>query len=132
MGGTSINDVLEQSQTSLQTAYQAQDLARLLESLRQQQVNGTLQLEVEIPLEGKWERVLTWYKGEITYGGTEPIERGELIRKLVQKFRPEYAQSVENWLTQQLVHPFSSRDLLNVLVNRQVLTWEQIEGWAQY
>ena len=131
MSGTSINDVLKQSQTSLQTAYQAQDLARLLESLRQQQVNGILQLEVEIPLEGKWERVLTWYKGEITYGGIEPIERGELIRKLVQKFKPEYSQSVENWLTQQLVHPFSSRDLLNVLVNRQVLTWEQIEGWVQ-
>jgi CheY-like chemotaxis protein len=131
MSGTSIGDVLTQSETLPQTPYQAQDLARLLESLRQKQVNGTLQLEVEVPFGQRWQRVLVWYKGEITYGGNKSIDRGDLIRKLIQKFKPEYLQSIESWLTQQLVHPFPSRDLLTVLVNRQVLTWEQIETWAQ-
>ncbi len=131
MSGTSIDDVLTQSETLPQTPYQAQDLARLLEFLRQQQVNGTLQLEVEVPCGQRWQRVLVWYKGEITYGGSKSIDRGELIRKLIQKFKPEYLQSIESWLTQQLVHPFPSRELLNVLVNRQVITWEQIENWAQ-
>ena len=131
MSGMSIGDVLTQSETLPPTPYQAQDLARLLESLRQQQVNGTLQLEVEVPFGQQWQRVLVWYKGEITYGGNKPIERGELIRKLIQKFKPEYTQSIEGWLTQQLLHPFPSRELLNVLVSRQVLTWDQIESWAQ-
>ncbi len=131
MSGTSIGDVLTQSETLPQTPYQAQDLARLLESLRQKQVNGTLQLEVELPFGQRWQRVLVWYKGEITYGGNKLIDRGELIRKLIQKFKPEYLQSIESWLTQQLVHPFPSRELLNVLVNRQVITWDQIENWAQ-
>jgi CheY-like chemotaxis protein len=131
MSGMSIGDVLTQSETLPPTPYQAQDLARLLESLRQQQVNGTLQLEVETPNGQKWQRILVWYKGEIAYGGNKSIDRGELIRKLINKFKPEYVQSIESWLTQQLVHPFPSRDLLNVLVSRQVLTWEQIESWAQ-
>jgi CheY-like chemotaxis protein len=131
MSGMSIGDVLTQSETLLPTPYQAQDLARLLESLRQKQVNGTLQLEVELPFGQQWQRVLVWYKGEITYGGNKSIDRGELIRKLIQKFKPEYTQSIEGWLTQQLVHPFPSRELLNVLVSRQVVTWDQIESWAQ-
>lgn len=131
MSGMSIGDVLTQSETLPPTPYQAQDLARLLESLRQQQVNGTLQLEVEVPSGQKWQRILVWYKGEITYGGSRSIDRGELIRKLIQKFKPEYLQSIESWLTQQLVNPYTSRELLNVLVTRQVLTWEQIENWAQ-
>jgi CheY-like chemotaxis protein len=111
--------------------YQSQDLARLIESFRQKQVSGTLQLEVEIQPSKYWQRVLLWYKGEITYGGNKLIDRGELIRTLVQKFKPEYAQSIEGWLIQQLVHPHSSRELLTFLVQRQVLTWEQVENWAQ-
>jgi CheY-like chemotaxis protein len=131
MSGISIGDVLTQSEILPATPYQAQDLPRLLESFRQEQVNGTLQLEVEVQPNKYWHRVLGWYQGEIIYGGNKFLERGELIRKLVQKFKPEYAQSIDNWLTQQLVHPYPTRDLLNVLVQRQVLTWEQIESWAQ-
>ncbi len=131
MSGMSIGDVLIESETSPLISYQAQDLARLIESLRQKQVNGTLQLEVEIPFGARWQRVLIWYKGEITYGGNKLIDRGELVRKLIQKFKPEYLPSVENWLIQQLDNPVTSRDLLNVLVNRQVLTWDQIENWTQ-
>ena len=131
MSGMSIGGVLTESETSPLISYQAQDLARLIESLRQKQVNGTLQLEVEIPFGQNWQRVLVWYKGEITYGGNKPAERGELIRKLIQKFKPEYLPSVENWLTQQSENPASSRELLNVLVNRQALTWDQIENWTQ-
>ena len=131
MSGMSIGGVLTESETSPLISYQAQDLARLIESLRQKQVNGTLQLEVEVPFGQNWQRVLVWYKGEITYGGNKPAERGELIRKLIQKFKPEYLPSVENWLTQQSENPASSRELLNVLVNRQALTWDQIENWTQ-
>jgi CheY-like chemotaxis protein len=131
MSGISIGDVLTQSEILPATPYQAQDLPRLLESFRQQQVNGSLQLEVEVQPNKYWHRVLGWYQGEITYGGNKLLDRGELIRKLVQKFKPEYAQSIDNWLTQQLVHPYPARDLLNVLVQRQVLTWEQIESWVQ-
>uniref|UniRef100_UPI00286CC12B response regulator n=2 Tax=unclassified Chamaesiphon TaxID=2620921 RepID=UPI00286CC12B len=111
--------------------YQSQDLARLIESFRQQQASGTLQLEVEVQPGKCWQRVLIWYKGEITYGGNKLIDRGELIRTLVQKFKPEYTQSIEGWLIQQLVYPHSSRELLTFLVQRQVLSWEQIETWAQ-
>jgi CheY-like chemotaxis protein len=131
MSGISIGDVLAQSEILPATSYQAQDLPRLLESFRQEQVTGTLQLEVEVQPNKYWHRVLGWDRGEITYGGNKLQDRGELIRKLVQKFKPEYAQSIDNWLTQQLVHPYPTRDLLNVLVQRQVLTWEQIEGWVQ-
>jgi CheY-like chemotaxis protein len=131
MSGISIGDVLTQSEILPATPYQAQDLPRLLESFRQEQVTGTLQLEVEVQPNKYWHRVLGWYQGEITYGGNKVLDRGELIRKLVQKFKPEYAQSIDNWLTQQLVHPYPTRDLLNVLVQRQVLTWEQVEGWVQ-
>ncbi len=139
MSGMSIGDVITRGETLSPTPYQAQDLARLLESLRQQQVNGTLQLEVEIQPGKFWQRALVWYKGEITYGGNKVLDtnsailgnRGELIRKLIQKFKPEYAQSIDTWLTQQLAQPHPTRELLNVLVKRQVLTWEQIESWAQ-
>jgi CheY-like chemotaxis protein len=131
MSGISIGDVLTQKEILPATPYQAQDLPRLLESFRQQQVNGTLQLEVEVQPNQYWHRVLGWYQGEITYGGNNLLDRGELIRKLVQKFKPEYSQSIDNWLTQQLVHPYPVKDLLNVLVQRQVLTWEQIESWVQ-
>jgi CheY-like chemotaxis protein len=131
MSGISIGDVLTQSEILPATPYQAQDLPRLLESFRQEQVTGTLQLEVEVQPNKYWHRVLSWYQGEIIYGGNKVLDRGELIRKLVQKFKPEYAQSIDNWLTQQLVHPYPTRDLLNVLVQRQVLTWEQIESWVQ-
>ncbi len=131
MSGISIGDVLAQSEILPATPYQAQDLPRLLESFRQEQVTGTLHLEVEVQPNRYWHRVLGWYQGEITYGGNNVLDRGELIRKLVQKFKPEYAQSIDNWLTQQLVHPYPARDLLNVLVQRQVLTWEQIESWVQ-
>jgi CheY-like chemotaxis protein len=131
MSGISVGDVLAQSEILPATSYQANDLARLLESFRQQQVNGTLELEVEIQPHKYWQRVLGWYGGEIVYGGNKSLDRGDIIRKLVQKFKPEYSQSIDNWLTQQLVHPYPTRDLLNVLVQRQVLTWEQIEGWAQ-
>lgn len=131
MSGISIGDVLTQSEILPATPYQAEDLPRLLESFRQQQVNGNLQLEVEVQPNKYWHRVLVWYQGEITYGGNNSLDRGELIRKLVQKFKPEYAQSIDNWLTQQLVHPYPARDLLNVLVQRQVLTWEQIESLVQ-
>jgi CheY-like chemotaxis protein len=131
MSGISIGDVLTQSELLPATPYQAPDLAHLLESLRQQQVNGTLQLEVEVQSARYWQRVLVWYQGEITYGGHKLLDRGEIIRKLVQKFKPEYAQSIDTWLTQQLVHPYPMKDLLNVLVQRQVLTWEQIESWMQ-
>jgi CheY-like chemotaxis protein len=131
MSGMSIGDVLTQAETLPTTPYQSQDLARLLESLRQQQVSGTLQLEVEIQPGKCWQRILLWYQGEITYGGYKSIDRGELIRALVQKFKPEYVKSIETWLSQQLAYPHSSRDLLIFLVERQALTWEQIESWAQ-
>ncbi len=131
MSGMSIGDVLTPAETLPLTPYQAQDLARLLESLRQQQVSGTLELEVEAHTGKYWQRILIWYKGEITYGGNKLIDRAELIRTLIKKFKPEYVNSIESWLTQQLLHPHSSRDLLAFLVQRQVLTWEQIESWAQ-
>jgi CheY-like chemotaxis protein len=131
MSGMSIGDVLIPGETLPLIPYQSQDLARLIESFRQQQVSGTLQLEVEIQSDRCWQRVLIWYKGEITYGGNKLIDRGELIRTLVQKYKPEYTQSIEGWLIQQLVYPHSSRELLAFLVQRQVLTWEQIESWAQ-
>jgi CheY-like chemotaxis protein len=131
MSGMSIGDVLTQAETLPQTPYQSQDLARLLESLRQQQVSGTLQLEVEIQPGKYWQRILLWYQGEITYGGYKSLDRGELVRTLIQKFKPEYVKSIEPWLLQQLAHPHSSRDLLIFLVARQALTWEQIESWAQ-
>ena len=131
MSGISMGDVLIPGETFPLIPYQSQDLMRLIESFRQQQVSGTLQLEVEIQPDRCWPRVLIWYKGEITYGGNKLIDRGEMIRTLVQKFKPEYSQSIEGWLIQQLVYPHSSRELLTFLVQRQVLTWEQIETWAQ-
>jgi CheY-like chemotaxis protein len=131
MSGMSMGDVLIPGETLPLIPYQSQDLARLIESFRQQQVSGTLQLEVEVQPGKCWQRVLMWYRGEITYGGNKLIDRGELIRTLVQKFKPEYSQSIEGWLIQQLVYPHSSRELLTFLVQRQVLTWEQIETWAQ-
>ncbi len=131
MSGMSIGDVLTQTETLPSTPYQAQDLARLLESLRQQRVSGILQLEVEVQPGKCWQRILIWYQGEITYGGYKLIDRGELIRTLIQKFKPEYIKSIETWLLQQLEHPHSSRDLLAFIVGQQVLTWEQIESWAQ-
>ncbi len=131
MSGMSMGDVLIPGETLPLIPYQAQDLARLIESFRQQQVSGTLQLEVEIQPGKCWQRILIWYEGEITYGGNKSIDRGELIRTLIQKFKPEYTQSIEGWLIQQLVYPHSSRELLTFLVQRQVLTWEQIETWAQ-
>ena len=131
MSGVSIGDVLIPGETLPLIPYQSQDLARLIESFRQQQVSGTLQLEVESQPGKCWQRVLIWYKGEIAYGGNKLIDRGELVRTLVQKFKPEYSQSIQGWLIQQLVYPHSSRELLTFLVQRQVLTWEQIETWAQ-
>ncbi len=131
MSGMSMGDVLIPGETLPLIPYQSQDLARSIESFRQQQVSGTLQLEVDVQPDKCWQRVLIWYKGEITYGGNKLIDRGELIRTLVQKFKPEYSQSIEGWLIQQLVYPHSSRELLVFLVQRQVLTWEQIETWAQ-
>ena len=131
MSGMSMGDVLIPGETLPLIPYQSQDLAGLIESFRQQQVSGTLQLEVEVQPGKCWQRVLIWYQGEITYGGNKLIDRGELIRTLVQKFKPEYSQSIEGWLIQQLVHPHSSRELLTFLVQRQVLSWEQIETWAQ-
>lgn len=131
MSGMSMGDVLIPGETLPLIPYQSQDLARSIESFRQQQVSGTLQLEVDVQPDKCWQRVLIWYKGEITYGGNKLIDRGELIRTLVQKFKPEYSQSIEGWLIQQLVYPHSSRELLAFLVQRQVLTWEQIETWAQ-
>ena len=131
MSGMSMGDVLIPGETLPLIPYQSQDLARLIESFRQQQASGTLQLEVEAQPGKCWQRVLIWYKGEITYGGNKLIDRGELIRTLVQKFKPEYSQSIEGWLIQQLVYPHSSRELLTFLVQRQVLSWEQIETWAQ-
>jgi CheY-like chemotaxis protein len=131
MSGMSMGDVLIPGETLPLIPYQSQDLARSIESFRQQQVSGTLQLEVDVQPDKCWQRVLIWYKGEITYGGNKLIDRGELIRTLVQKFKPEYSQSIEGWLIQQLVYPHSSRELLAFLVQKQVLTWEQIETWAQ-
>jgi CheY-like chemotaxis protein len=131
MSGMSMGDVLIPGETLPLIPYQSQDLARTIESFRQQQVSGTLQLEVDVQPGKCWQRVLIWYKGEITYGGSKLIDRGELIRTLVQKFKPEYSQSIEGWLIQQLIYPHSSRELLTFLVQRQVLTWEQIETWAQ-
>jgi CheY-like chemotaxis protein len=131
MSGMSMGDVLIPGETLPLIPYQSQDLARLIESFRQQQASGTLQLEVEVQPGKCWQRVLIWYKGEITYGGNKLIDRGELIRTLIQKFKPEYTQSIEGWLIQQLVYPHSSRELLTFLVQRQVLIWEQIETWAQ-
>jgi CheY-like chemotaxis protein len=131
MSGMSMGDVLTPGETLPLIPYQAQDLARLIESFRQEQMSGTLQLEVEVQPGKYWQRVLIWYQGEITYGGNKLIDRGELIRTLVQKFKPEYAQSIDGWLIQQLVHPHTSRELLTFLVQKQVLTWEQIESWAQ-
>jgi CheY-like chemotaxis protein len=131
MSGMSMGDVLIPGETLPLIPYQSQDLARSIESFRQQQVSGTLQLEVDVQPDKCWQRVLIWYKGEITYGGNKLIDRGELIRTLVQKFKPEYSQSIDGWLIQQLVYPHSSRELLTFLVQRQVLTWEQIETWAQ-
>ncbi len=131
MSGMSMGDVLIPGETLPLIPYQSQDLARLIESFRQQQASGTFQLEVEVQPGKCWQRVLIWYKGEITYGGNKLIDRGELIRTLVQKFKPEYSQSIEGWLIQQLVYPHSSRELLTFLVQRQVLSWEQIETWAQ-
>jgi len=131
MSGMSMGDVLIPGETLPLIPYQSQDLARLIESFRQQQVSGTFQLEVELQPGRYWQRVLIWYRGEITYGGNKLIDRGELIRILVKKFKPEYSQSIEGWLIQQLVHPHSSRELLIFLVQKQLLTWEQIETWAQ-
>jgi CheY-like chemotaxis protein len=131
MSGMSMGDVLIPGETLPLIPYQSQDLARLIESFRQQQASGTLQLEVEAQPGKCWQRVLIWYKGEIAYGGNKLIDRGELIRTLVQKYKPEYSQSIEGWLIQQLVYPHSSRELLTFLVQRQVLSWEQIETWAQ-
>ena len=131
MSGMFIGDVSAQKETLPLTPYQSQDLARLLESMRQQQVSGTLELEVEAHTGKYWQRVLIWYEGEITYGGNKAIDRGELIRGLIKKFKPEYGNSIDSWLAQQLLQQHSSRDLLTFLVQRQVLTWEQIESWAQ-
>lgn len=131
MSGISVGDVLKQNEILPATPYQGKDLARLLESFRQQQANGILELEVEIQPNRYWQRMLLWYKGEIVYGSDKLPDRGEIVRKLVQKFKPEYSQSIDNWLIQQLVHPYPTKELLNVLVQRQVLTWEQIESWAQ-
>jgi CheY-like chemotaxis protein len=131
MSGMSMGDVLIPGETLPLIPYQSQDLARSIESFRQQQVTGILQLEVDVQPDRSWQRVLIWYKGEIAYGGNKLIDRGELVRTLVQKFKPEYSQSIDGWLIQQLVYPHSSRELLTFLVQRQVLTWEQIETWSQ-
>jgi|GEM_PF-3447217 len=95
MSGMSMGDVLIPGETLPLIPYQSQDLARLIESFRQQQVSGTFQLEVELQPGRYWQRVLIWYRGEITYGGNKLIDRGELIRILVKKFKPEYSQSIE-------------------------------------
>lgn len=131
MSGMSMGDVMTPGEALPLVPYQSQDLARLLESFRQQQVSGILQLEVEIQPGKCWTRLLIWYRGEITYGGSKALDRGALVRGLVQKYKPEYSQSIDGWLVQQLVYPHTSRDLLTFLVGKQVLTWEQIEGWAQ-
>jgi CheY-like chemotaxis protein len=131
MSGMSMGDVLIPGETLPLIPYQSQDLARLIESFRQQKASGTLQLEVDVQPGKCWQRVLIWYEGEITYGGNKLIDRGELVRTLVQKFKPEYSQSIDGWLIQQLVHPHTSRELIAFLTGRQVLTWEQVESWAQ-
>ncbi len=131
MSGMSMGDVLIPGETLPLIPYQSQDLARLIESFRQQKASGTLQLEIDVQPGKCWQRVLIWYEGEITYGGNKLIDRGELVRTLVQKFKPEYSQSIDGWLIQQLVHPHTSRDLIAFLTGRQVLTWEQVESWAQ-
>jgi twitching motility two-component system response regulator PilG len=127
----SVGQVMNLDESQDLIAYQAQDLARLLESLQQQQVTGILELEVEVQPGQVWRRLLVWYRGEIAYGSHQSIDVSEFIRRLIQKYRPEYWQSVQVWLDQQLSHPCSLRQLLKVLVERQVLTWEQIESWAQ-
>jgi len=95
MSGMSMGDVLIPGETLPLIPYQSQDLARLIESFCQQQVSGTFQLEVELQPGRYWQRVLIWYRGEITYGGNKLIDRGELIRILIKKFKPEYSQSIE-------------------------------------
>jgi CheY-like chemotaxis protein len=131
MSGISVDRMATPSQTASLTAYQSDDLAKLLESLRQQKIDGLLHLEVEVQSGVYCPRVFLFYQGEIAYGNDRLFDRRELIRKLVQKFRPEYLTSISNWLGQQQSQSYSSRDLLGILVQQQVLTWEQIESWIQ-
>jgi CheY-like chemotaxis protein len=131
MSGISVDRMATPSQTTSLTAYQSEDLAKLLESLRQEKTDGLLHLEVEIQPGVYWPRVFLWYQGEIAYGNDRQFDRVDLVRKLVRKFRPEYVTSITNWLSQQQDKGHSSRQLLGVLVQQKVLTWEQIESWTQ-
>ena len=112
-----------------QHSYQAQQLAPLIESLRDQKATGVLHLIAQIGSEQKTRsRALVFAHGGVTYGGTNVPSNEEFARKLGQKFNPDLIKVALDVAKKKVDNSNSVRSLLEELVRVRTFTWEQVEA----
>ncbi len=108
--------------------YRAEELTKLLKSLQNQQISGTLYLDGQINAGQKQRsRVLVWKNGEIIYGGLNIPNNEEFAQRLGQKYRSGMMDAAISLAKQKAIGKTSIRELLELLIKMRVLSWEQIE-----
>jgi twitching motility two-component system response regulator PilG len=111
--------------------YKSKELAALLDAIRTKKMTGTLTLEIQPNIgQNTWSRVILWDQGEITYGGNEVPNYRDLASKLIRKVKPELLEPSLEFIGQHLSQPNLLRQMLQMLVQSRILSWEQIENFV--
>ncbi len=111
--------------------YQSNQLKNILKELQKKQTSGTLHIKAEINPKLKLRNCLLILKqGCLVYAGKKIPKPEELIKKIIQKFKPSMVNSAFNFATEKATNKDSIQELLRILVNSKVLTWEQIESFT--
>jgi twitching motility two-component system response regulator PilG len=108
--------------------YQAQELSNLLESIQAKQASGILYIDAQVnPEKPVRSRVLIWKDGRTIYAGKSVPDAQSLVKLLEQKLSREWAASAVAFAMRQVTEQTSIREFLELLVQMQLYSWQQIE-----
>ncbi|GBF80769.1 response regulator [Aphanothece sacrum] len=115
-----------------QYQYQAQQLSSLLNTIQKKAQSGTFHIKtLPQPDHPSRSRILVYHRGQITYGGSHIPYIPRLAQKLIKQFKPNVSKTTIEFVQQKTTNLKSAREFLQILCKLRVLTWEQIESYAQ-
>jgi CheY-like chemotaxis protein len=114
----------------IQGRYEAQQLSNLLKFLRSRRVSGTLRLAATINARRSARSCfLIWQKGEITYAGSQILDKVSLAQKMLKRAKSKMTEPALAFAVNNLQNPDSARELFDILTKIRLLTWEKIETY---
>ncbi|AFY74172.1 response regulator with CheY-like receiver domain and winged-helix DNA-binding domain [Synechococcus sp. PCC 7502] len=115
----------------MQKQYQAGELNNLLKYLSDSELSGILRINAQIKSgEKPRSRVLIWRDGKIIYGGAKIPDAQAFAKTLVQKYKPNLADTALRFASRNITDHHSVQELLSQLIKINAFKWQQVKDYA--